>query len=115
MNCTDDNFLHPVKIEPEQISLEEIHSIAKEYSFSFPNFYFYEKEHIIPGYLLLTGNFILKIFRSKQPVWRMLIFLRMIQKWVGISFIKKFIYSSKIRLYSQSGSKLTGFSLVNHR
>jgi radical SAM superfamily enzyme YgiQ (UPF0313 family) len=115
MYCTDDNFLHPVKIEPEQISLEEIHSIAKEYSFRFPNFYFYEKEHIIPAYLLLTGNFILKFFRSKQPVWRMLIFLRMIKKWVGISFIQRVIYTSGMTSHNRSGSKLTGFSLVNHR
>ncbi len=27
--CTDDNFLHPVKIQPAKISLEEIHSIAR--------------------------------------------------------------------------------------
>ncbi len=37
-SCTDDNFLHPVKIEPVKISLEDIHSIAKEFSFRFPTF-----------------------------------------------------------------------------
>lgn len=113
-HCTSDNFLHPLKIEPEQISLEEIHGLAKKYSFRFPNFYFYEKEHIIPGYLLRTGNFILKVFHSSQPVWRLLIFLRMIQKWIGISFIKKIIYSLKIKVNNGSVKKLTGFSLVSH-
>jgi radical SAM superfamily enzyme YgiQ (UPF0313 family) len=113
-HCTSDNFLHPLKIEPEQISLEEIHAIAKKYSFRFPNFYFYEKEHIIPGYLLRTGNFFLKVFKSGQPVWRLLIFLRMTQKWVGIAFIKKIIFSLKIKFNNSSVNKLTGFSLVSH-
>jgi radical SAM superfamily enzyme YgiQ (UPF0313 family) len=114
-NCTNDNFLHPVKIEPEQISLEEIHTIAKEFSFRFPNFYFYEKEHIIPGYLLLTGNFILKILRSEQPVWRLLILIRSIQKWLGIAFIKKVIFIFKMKFYDRPKNTLTGFSLVNHK
>jgi radical SAM superfamily enzyme YgiQ (UPF0313 family) len=114
-HCTTDNFLHPVKIEPEQITLEEIHSIAKEFSFRFPNFYFYEKEHIIPGYLLLTGNFILKIFNSEQPLWRLLIFLKMIQKWIGVSFIKKVIFTFKMKFSNRPVNQLTGFSLVNHK
>jgi radical SAM superfamily enzyme YgiQ (UPF0313 family) len=112
--CTSDNFLHPLKIEPEQISLEEIHAIAKNYSFRFPNFYFYEKENIIPGYLLKTGNFILKGFHSSQPVWRLLIFLRMIQQWVGIAFIKKIIYVLKMKVSSSSAKKLKGFSVISH-
>ena len=88
-HCTGDNFLHPVKIEPEKISLEDIHSIAKRFSFRFPNFYFYEKEHIIPGWLLITGNFLLKIFHSRQPVWRLLILLKRIERILGISLVKK--------------------------
>ena len=89
IHCTDDNFLHPVKIEPEKISLEEIHTIAKRFSFSHPNFYFYEKEHIIPGWLLITGNSLLKVFHSRQPVWRLLILLRKTELVTGISLDKK--------------------------
>jgi radical SAM superfamily enzyme YgiQ (UPF0313 family) len=114
-HCTTDNFLHPVKIEPLQISLEEIHTIAKEYSFRFPNFYFYEKEHIIPGFLLRTGNFILRLSNSEQPIWRLLIFIRMLQKWVGVTFIKEIVYKLKIKFQNLSEKKLTGFSLVTHK
>ena len=64
IHCAADNFLHPLKIEPEKISLSEIHTITKRCSFRHPNFYFYEKEHIIPGKILRMGNLILKIFRS---------------------------------------------------
>ena len=71
-HVTSDNFLRPVKINPEKISLEEIHSVAKGFSFRFPNFYFYEKENVIPDWLLITGNFLLRIFHSRQPVWRLL-------------------------------------------
>lgn len=113
-HCTNDNFLHPLKIEPEMISLEDIHSIAREYSFRFPNFYFYEKEHIIPGYLLLTGNLILKLFNSDQPLWRLLIYLKMIQKWSGLSFIRGVLYKTKMKVYKHNSRRLTGFSLVNH-
>jgi len=56
--ATSDNFLHPVKIEPKNISLSEIHSIAQAFSFRFPNFYFYEKEHIKSGWVLVGANFI---------------------------------------------------------
>ena len=94
-NFTKDNFLFPVKIEPENISLEEIHSIAKEYSFCNSNFYFYEKENIVPGWMLITGNFLLKMFHSRQPVWRLLIFLRRIGKIFGVTLIKKIYYRRK--------------------
>lgn len=79
-NCTADNFLHPVKIEPAGIALTEIHEIVKHFSRRFPNFYLYEKENIIPGWLLVVGNTILKVFRSRQPVWRLLIFLKRIKR-----------------------------------
>lgn len=111
-HCTIDNFLHPLKIEPDQISLEKIHTIAKEYSFRYPNFYFYEKEHIIPGYLILVANFILKVFHSDQPVWRLLIFLRMIEKWTGAAALKRVFYAAKMKF---SSNRLTGFSLVSHQ
>ena len=111
--CTSDNFFRPVKIEPEKISLEEIRAIAKSFSFRYPNYYFYEKEHITPGWLLITGNFLLKIFRSHQPVWRLLILLRMVQKGIGISKIKKSIYEFKTSRNNTNNRKKNGFSLIS--
>jgi len=113
--CTSDNFLHPVKIEPEKISLEEIHLIAKSFSFRFPNFYFYEKEHIIPGWLLATGNFLLKVFHSRQPVWRLLILLKRIERILGISFIKRILYELKLNSYHKKKSGINGFSLIMNK
>src|ERR1017187_1387878 len=96
IHCTNDNFLHPVKIEPEKISLEDIHTITKRFSFRFPTFYLYEKEHITPGWLLIIGNFLLKISHSRQPIWRLLIFLKQIEWIFGITMIKQSIYNMKI-------------------
>jgi hypothetical protein len=115
IHCTDDNFLHPVKIEPENISLEEIHTIAKRFSFTHPNFYFYEKEHIIPGWLLMTGTFILRIFHSRQPVWRLLILLKKIELVTGISLAKKNIYRMKKQSSENKNRKLKGFSLIQYK
>ena len=105
------NFLYPVKIEPEKVSLDQIHRITKDYSFRYPNFYFYEKENIIPGWLLITGNFLLKIFRSRQPVWRLLIFLRYAGKFLGITFIRKSIYNLSKK---STAGKDQGFSLFRN-
>jgi len=113
IHCTSDNFLHPVKIEPQKIRLEEIHSIAKGYSFRFPNFYFYEKEHIISGWLLITGNIILNVFHSRQPVWRLLILLKRIERGLGISLIKRSIYGLTMSFSDNNNRKKNGFSLIS--
>jgi hypothetical protein len=107
--------LHPVKIEPENISLEEIHKIAKQFSFSHPNFYFYEKEHIIPMWLVMTGTFWLRMIRSRQPVWRLLILLRKIELVTGISLVKKVLYNLKINLSENKSLKARGFSLIEYK
>ena len=110
--CTSDNFLRPVKIEPEKICLEDIHAIAKRFSYRFPNLYFYEKEHIIPGWLLMAGNYMLKVFHSRQPVWRLLILLRRIERVLGIGLVKRIIFTL-IRRSNDNKSKIkNGFSLL---
>jgi radical SAM superfamily enzyme YgiQ (UPF0313 family) len=112
-HCTGDNFFRPVKIEPGKISLDEIRAIAKSFSFRYANYYFYEKEHITPGWLLITGNYLLKMFRSRQPVWRLLILLRMVEKGTGISLIKKIIYEFKTRRNNINNRRKIGFSLIS--
>src|SRR5664280_1586506 len=109
---SSDNFLHPVKIEPCKISLEDIHIIAKRTAFRFPNFYFYEKEKIIPGWLLITGNYMLRLFHSRQPVWRLLIFLKMIERILGISLIKRVISQITRGSRIKKNTKTNGFSLI---
>jgi radical SAM superfamily enzyme YgiQ (UPF0313 family) len=112
LHCMDDNFLHPVKIEPAKICLEDIHAIAKRFSFGFPNFYFYEKEHIIPGWILIIGNLLLKVFHSRQPVWRLLILLKRIEWVLGIGLVKRGMFELKMSLFDKKDRKTNGFSLI---
>jgi len=111
---TKDNFLHPVKIEPEKISLNDIHLLANEFSFRYPNFYFYEKDKIIPEWLLAVANSVLMLFNSRQPVWRMLIFLKKAEKFLGITLAKKFIYSLKMDRDNKFKNKI-GFSIIRYK
>ena len=115
IHCMADNFLHPVKIEPAKISLADIHEIAKRFSFRFPNFYFYEKEHIIPGPVLRTGNFLLKLFHSRQPVWRLLLLLKWIEWMTGISLLKRGVFEIKRFSNERKSRKTDGFSLIRHK
>ena len=115
IHCTSDNFLHPVKIEPEKISLADIHTIAKRFSFRFPNFYFYEKEHIIPGWILIIGNFLLKVFHSRQPVWRLLVLLKRIEWALGIGLVKRGIYELKTGTNNKKSRITNRFSLIMHK
>ena len=113
--CTSDNFLRPVKIEPEKIGLADIQTIAKRYSFRFPNFYFYEKEHIIPGWILIIGNFLLKAFHSRQPVWRLLVLLKRIEWALGIGLVKRGIYELKTGTNNKKSRITNRFSLITHK
>jgi len=112
IQCTSDNFLHPVKIEPANISLSEIHTIAKRFSFRFPNFYLYEKEHIKPGWALIAANFLLKFFHSRQPVWRLLILLKKIEQIIGITLVKRGIYELKYSFIRNRSLSANGFTII---
>ena len=115
IQCTTDNFLHPVKIEPAKISLADIHKIAKHFSFRFPNFYLYEKEHIIPGWLLVIGNSLLKIFHSGQPVWRILILLKRMEWALGIGLVKRNLYDLKMNSSHRKSQNSNGFSIIGEK
>ena len=115
IHFTSDNFLRPVKIEPEKIGLADIHTIAKRYSFQFPNFYFYEKEHIIPGWILIIGNSLLKVFHSSQPVWRLLILLKRIEWALGIVLVKKSLNDLKMSSSYKKSRNSKGFSIIREK
>lgn len=112
IHCTSDNFLHPVKIEPCEISLKDIHTLARRISFRFPNFYFYEKEHTTPGWVLIAGNFLLKVLHSRQPSWRLLIGIRRLEWIVGIALIKRIIFELREHTHDMINREVNGFYLI---
>ena len=44
---------------------------SKRFSFRFPNFYFYQKENITPGWILVFGNLLLKALVHGLCIWDM--------------------------------------------
>jgi uncharacterized radical SAM superfamily protein len=113
--CTMDNFLHPVKIEPEKISLEDIYAIAKRFSFRYPNFYFYDIDDIKPGWIIMFCNLLLKVFYSRLPVWRLLILLKRIERVMGIGLMKRGIYELKMISDKKPRINTNGFSLIGQK
>lgn len=115
IKCTSDNFLHPVKIEPEKISLKDIHLIARDFSFRFPNFYFYEKEQIIPEWLLAAATGLLAVLHSRKPVWKLLILLKRVERIAGITLLKRIAFNLTKRSDDKNINLKNGFSLIIHK
>ena len=107
----NDNFLRPVKIEPENISLKDIHTIAKHFSFRYPNLYLYEKENITPGWILIIGTYLLKLFHSRQPAWRLLLLIKRVEWLSGIVLIKRSVFELR-RHFDKNNRKGNGFYLI---
>jgi hypothetical protein len=55
------------------------------------------------------------MFQSRQPVWRLLIFLKKIELVTGISLAKKGIYYLRKELSKNKTRKTLGFSLLEYK
>ena len=72
-------------------------------------------EGVMPGWALIAGNFLLKIFHSRQPVWRLLILLKKIERMLGITLVKRGIFELNYRLTEKKSQSTNGFSLVSRK
>jgi radical SAM superfamily enzyme YgiQ (UPF0313 family) len=88
-SCTTDHFLSPVRYEPKDISLEEIKKITKLESLKNPNYFMYDEDENTPPAVLAMGIFFLRLFAPKQPIWRLHILIRLLQKYTGIAWLKR--------------------------
>jgi hypothetical protein len=75
----------------------------------------YEKEHIVPGWLLVIGNSLLKVFHSSQPVWRLLILLKRIEWALGIGLVKKSLNDLKMSSSYKKSRNSNGFSIIREK
>lgn len=96
-HCTLDNFLKPVGFKPEAISLDEIKQITKTKAFKHPNFYMYDEDEKTPAAVLAMGVLLLRMFAPKQPIWRLHILIRLLEKYLGGAWIKKKVYLNSIK------------------
>ncbi len=111
-HISNDNFLRPVKVQPFKITLGDIHNIAMEFSFSYPNIYLYEIKSMVPGWAVIAANSLLRFVHSRQPVWRLLIFLKKIEQFMGIMQIKRSRHALK-KKRAEKNEYSRGFSLIS--
>ena len=97
--CTEDNFLKPVHYSPEAITLDAVKAITKRTALRFPNYFMYDEDENTPPMVLMIGTALLKLFAPKQPIWRLHILLRSLQKITGVSLFKSilFEYGSSVK------------------
>lgn len=86
--CSGDNFLHSVYIAPRRIDLYRIKAIVKQAAFHYSNIFVYDERKRIPFIVLRIYFLLLKVFASHQPMWKIYILIRRIEKLVGIRFVK---------------------------
>lgn len=92
-SCTSDEFLKPVAFIPDALSLEQVKKITKQFALKNPNYFMYDEDETTPLFILAFGTALLKTIAPQQPIWRLHILIRIIQKYTGIGFIKKWLYN----------------------
>lgn len=92
-----DNFFHPVSVNPKKIDLKAVKILTKQTALRNPNFFMYDEDENTPMIILKLGFFLLKKFAPRQPIWRLHILIRTIEKWIGIGLIKTWIFEFKNR------------------
>ncbi|MBT8341846.1 MAG: radical SAM protein [Desulfatitalea sp.] len=83
-SCTNDGFLNPVTFIPEELSLEQVKKITKQFALKHPNYFMYDEDETTPLFILGLGTRMLKIFAPDQPIWRLHILIRMIQNVICV-------------------------------
>ena len=95
--CTKDNFLHPVYYSPQALSLEEVKTITKRTALRHSNYFMYDEDENTPSMVLMIGTALLRLFAPKQPIWKLHILLRSVQKMIGINWFKSILFERKNR------------------
>lgn len=95
--CTTDNFLHPVHYSPEALSLEAVKALTKRTALRYPNYFMYDEDENTPPLVLMLGTALLRLFAPKQPIWKLHILLRTLQKVIGVSWLKSILFERKNR------------------
>ncbi|HLP45198.1 MAG TPA: radical SAM protein [Candidatus Kapabacteria bacterium] len=96
-SCSKDNFLTPVFYSPKGISLSSIRAFNRIMGFKHPNFLFPENVQRIPLFLLKISTAIMRIFAPQQPWWKINIFVNILEKKLGITAIKQFMFKYRNR------------------
>lgn len=98
-----DNFLRPVFYNPPGISLDSIRTFNKLLAFKHPNFLFPDEVQRVPFWALKIQTACMKLFAPHQPWWKFNILINVLQKILGITFLKSLVFKSKNRNLRATG------------
>lgn len=91
-----DNFLHPVSLPDEALDLESLKEIVKSEALSRTNYFMYDEDEKTPPLVLMLGTSLLRLFAPRQPIWRLFIVLRLLQRASGVNFLKRWLWRRRI-------------------
>lgn len=104
--CADDNFFRPAHFEPEAISLGQVKFLTKSEAMRHANYFMYDEDETTPPFVLMVGASLLKLVAPRQPIWRLHILIKRVQKLLGISFLKCILWEKKAKSIARSGSSV---------
>ncbi len=100
--CTQDDFLHPVSLEPAAIDVETMKAVVKRAALRHPNFFMYDEDEAMSRTVLKIGFWMVRTFAPRQPVWRLHILLRRLQSLLGIMAIRRIFFERRNRALLQA-------------
>lgn len=86
-SCTADNFLKPIAYRGEGLSLRRLKWLVKLEALRRTNYFMYDEDENIPPFVQMLGVEILKLVAPGNPIWRLFILIRRLQKMLGINAI----------------------------
>jgi hypothetical protein len=98
--AADEGFLRPVAVEPEDLSLAEVKTLTKREALRRANYFMYDEDEKTPLVLTVLVTWLLRVFRSRQPVWRAFILLRKVQMWTGLNALKRLAFERRNRQWA---------------
>ena len=93
-----DNFFRPTTYQCEELNITTMKRLTKEHALHSTNYFMYDEDERTPLILLRFGTLFMKCFFPRQPVWRLFILMRKIQKMFGILFVRSLMMKSKKRV-----------------
>jgi hypothetical protein len=93
----EDNFFRPITYQCEKLDITTMKRLTKEHALHTTNYFMYDEDERTPLILLRFGTLFMKCFFPRQPVWRLFILMRKIQKAFGILFVRSLMMKSKKR------------------
>lgn len=87
--CTDDNFLRPVSYEAAGLGVSRLKVLVKREALRRTNYFMYDEDENIPPVVQMLGRLLLKAFAPGQPIWRLFIVIRWIQRLTGINALRR--------------------------